>query len=174
MIFFIVGVFSINYVSDVYACSCIGLTEQEALEKSFASFVGVPIKIEFSSGHNNIVTFQIEKPIKNISADMTEITLTTPTYGPACGYNFENNTRYLVHVREQENQKYLGTSLCSGNKNLGFSSIPLLVNESIVTNYSESVFVHQIILYLMFVGIISGIVIGIIVYNKKKKLKTKQ
>ena len=45
-----------------YACSCIEMTEQEALEGSFASFVGSPVKTEFASDHSNLVTFQFEMP----------------------------------------------------------------------------------------------------------------
>jgi len=122
-----------------------------------------------------MVTFQIEKPIKNISVGMTEITLTTPIQESVCGYNFENNTKYLVHVIEQKNQKYLGTSMCSGNKNLEFSSITLLVDESVLGVHPESVSWYPIDLYLIILGIISGVVIGVvIIYNKKRKLKNKQ
>ena len=93
---FLVGVFAVIHIHDVYGCSCAVLTDEEALEDSFTSFVGTPTKIESSHGYTNRVTFEIEKPIKNIAQDMTEITLTTPSQGPACGYHFENNTRYLV------------------------------------------------------------------------------
>lgn len=86
--------------SDAHACTCIALTEREAFEKSSASFVGSPLKIEFTSDRSNLVTFQIERPIKNISEDMTKITLTTPVQDSACGYSFENNTRYLIHAQE--------------------------------------------------------------------------
>lgn len=172
-IFLIVGFFSVNFTHDAYACSCIEITDLQALEKSSASFVGTPVKIESQSGFNNIVTFHIERPIKNIAENITEIIIITSTQESACGYNFESNTRYLVNTYDEKNQKTLETGLCSGNKNLGFSSIPLLVNESVLKNYPESVFLYQVFSYLIIAGIISGIVIGIIIYNKKKKLKTK-
>ena len=166
LIFLVLFLFSINYA---FACSCIQSTEKEDLERSYASFVGTPTKIESLHGYTNQVTFEIEKPIKNIAQNMTEITLTTPSQGPACGYNFENNTRYLVHTHEMENQKYLQTSMCSGNKELRFSSIPLIIDESVLTNYPTSMSLYPIILFLIIAGIVSGIVIGIIVYRKKKK-----
>ena len=163
-------IFSVSPIfHDAYACSCIEITEQEALERSFSSFIGVPIKIESPTGHQNIVTFQIERPIKNIEKNMTEITLTTPSQGPACGYNFENNTRYLVHTHEMKNQQYLQTSLCSGNKDLGFSSIPLIIDESVLTNYPTSISWYPIILFLIIAGIVTGIIVGIIAYRKKRK-----
>lgn len=171
--FLIVGFFSVNFTHDAYACSCIEITELQALEKSFVSFVGTPIKIESPSGFNNIVTFHIERPIKNIAEDTIEVTIITSTQESACGYNFEGNTRYLVNTYGEKNQKTLGTGLCSGNENLGFSSIPLLVNESVLKNYPESVFLYQVFSYLIIAGIISGIVIGVFVFSKKKKLKTK-
>ena len=169
---FLMGVFTVIHIHDVYGCSCAILTNEEALEDSFASFVGIPTKIESSHGYTNRVTFEIEKPIKNIAQDMTEITLTTPSQGPACGYRFENNTRYLVHTHEMKNQQYLQTSLCSGNKDLGFSSIPLIIDESVLTNYPTSISWYPIILFLIIAGIVTGIIVGIIAYRKKRKLKS--
>ena len=162
LIFLIVFLSSVNYA---FACSCIQSTEKENLERSFASFVGTPIKIETLHGQTNRVTFEIEKPVKNISEEITQITLFTPAYVPACGYHFENNTRYLVHTHDEKNQKQLETSLCSGNQNLGFSSIPLLIDGSVLGNYVASSSLYPIILFF----IIAGIVIGIIAYGKKKK-----
>ena len=172
MMFLILGVFSINTVDDAYACSCALITDKEALEKSFVSFVGTPIKIESPSGFNNIITFQIEKPIKNILENMTHIIIITNAQSSACGYNFKNSTRYLVHTYGEENQKTLETGLCSANKNLGFSNISLLVDESVLRIYPESVSWYQIDLYLMIAGIISSVTIGIIIYKRKIKLKT--
>ena len=66
-----------------------------------------------------------------------------------------------------KNQKYLQTSLCSGNKELGFSSNPLIIDESVLTNYPASISLYPIILFLIISGIVSGIIIGIVVYKKK-------
>lgn len=165
MMFFIVVLFSVNFTHDAYACSCALMTEQQSLEKSFSSFIGVPIKIESSTGYQNIVTFQIERPIKNIAENITEITIITSSSSAACGYNFENNTRYLVHTFGEEGQRTIESGLCSGNKNLGFSSIPLLIDESAVTNYPESIVWYQFILYLVIIGIIIGVVV---VWRKRK------
>ena len=162
---------SIMITPEAFACSCIEITEQHALEKSFLSFIGVPVKIESPTGYHNIVTFQIEKSIKNIAENITEITVITSTQESACGYNFVNNIRYLIHTFGEKDQKTFETGLCSRNKNLGFSNISLLVDESVVTNYPESVVGYQFILYLAIAGIISGIIIGV-VYIKKKKLKS--
>lgn len=169
-IFLIVGLFSDSFTHDAHACSCIEITELQALEKSSASFIGTPVKIESPSGYQNIVTFQIERPIKNIAESTTEITVITHAQGSACGYVFESNIRYLVHTYGENNQNTFETGLCGGNQNLGFSSIPLLVDESVVTNYPESVVWYQFILYLVIVGIISGITICVY-YIKKKKGK---
>ena len=170
--FLIIGIVFTYFVSEAYACSCAVLTDEKALEESFASFVGTPTRIESTHGYTNRVTFEIEKPIKNIAQNMTEITLITPSQGPACGYHFENNTRYLVHTHEMKSQKYLQTSLCSGNKDLGFSVIPLLIDDSVLENYPASISLYSIILFLIITGIVSGIVIGIIVYRKKKKSRS--
>ena len=169
ILFLIAGLFLVSHSHDAHACSCIETTELEALERSSASFVGTPTKIESTHRYTNQVTFEIERSIKNIAGNTTEIMLTTPSHGPACGYRFENNTRYLVHTHEMENQKYLQTSLCSGNKNLGFSNIPLLTDDSILENYPKSMSLYPIILFLIIAGIVLGIAIGIIVYRKKKK-----
>ena len=163
--FLIVGFFSVNFTHDAYACSCAVTTDQESFEKSFSSFIGVPIKIESPTGYQNIVTFQIERPVKNIAENITEITIITSGSSAACGYNFENNTRYLVHTFGEKGQRTLETGLCSGNKNLGFSSIPLLIDESVVRDYPESVVWYQFILYLVIVGIIIGVVV---VWSKRK------
>ena len=162
------GVIFVNYANEAYACSCEALTEQEALNRSFASFVGTPARIESTHGYTNIVTFEIEKPVKNISKNMTEIILATPTQGSACGYGFSNNTKYLVHTHEMKNQKYLQTSLCSGNKELGFSVIPLTVDKSVLTNYPTAADWYPIILFLIAIAIISGIIVGIVAYKKRK------
>ena len=42
----------------------------------------------------NFITFEIEKPIKNISKNITQITVITHAQESVCGYHFENNTRY--------------------------------------------------------------------------------
>ena len=107
VMFLIVGFFSVNFTHDAYACSCIEITELQALEKSFVSFVGTPIKIESPSGFNNIVTFHIERPIKNIAEDTIEVTIITSTQESACGYNFEGNTRYLVNTYGEKPISYL-------------------------------------------------------------------
>ena len=171
--FLIVGFFLISTSQDAHACSCVETTELQALERSSASFVGTPVKIESPSGFNNIVTFQVERPIKNIEDGITELVVITHAQSSACGYNFENNTRYLVHTYGEKNQKTLETGLCSGNKNLGFSGIPLIIDESILKNYPTSASMYPIILFLIMAVIISVIIITTIVYRKKKKLKTK-
>ena len=156
---------------DAHACSCVETTELQALERSSASFVGAPINIESPSGLNNIVTFQVERPIKNIEDGITELVVITHAQSSACGYNFDGNTRYLVHTYGEKNQKTLETGLCSGNKNLGFSSIPLMMDESVLKNYPTSASLYPITLFLIIAGIVSVIVIGIIVYRKKKRQK---
>jgi len=169
LIMFLIVSMSSNYFHDAYACSCARMTEQEYRENSFSSFIGVPIKTESNVGYQNIVTFQIEKPIKNISENTAEITIITSTSSASCGYNFESNTRYLVHTYGDDGQRTFETGLCSGNKNLGFTTIPLLVDESVVIDYSELAGWHQFVLYLLIIGIISGIVIIVVVYKKRKR-----
>ena len=172
IMFLIVGFFLISTSHDVHACSCVETTELQALERSSASFVGTPVKIESPSGFNNIVTFQVERPIKNIEDDITELVVITHAQGSACGYNFEENTRYLVHTYGEKNQKTMETGLCSGNKNLGFSDIPLIMDESVLRNYPTSASLYSITLFLIFAGIVSVIIITTIVYKKKKNLKS--
>jgi len=167
----IAGLFLVSNSHDVHACSCIETTELEALERSSASFIGTPVKIESTSGFSNIVTFQVERPVKNIAEGITELAVITNTQGSACGYNFEGNARYLVHTYGEKNQKTLETGLCSGNKNLGFSSIPLMIDESVLKNYPVSASLYPIILFLIIGIIISGIIIGFLIYRKKKNLK---
>ena len=55
----------LSILHDACACSCIESTEQEALERSVASFVGTTTKIESTYEYANLVTFEIENPIKN-------------------------------------------------------------------------------------------------------------
>ena len=172
MIFLIVGFLLVSHSHNAYACSCIETTELQALERSSASFIGTPVKIESSSGFSNIVTFQVERPVKNIAEGITELTVITRAEGSACGYNFESNIRYLVHTYGEKNQKTLETGLCSGNKNLGFSSIPLIMDESVLKNYPISTSLYPVILFLIIMGIVTGTIIGIIIYRKKKKLKS--
>jgi hypothetical protein len=172
IMFLIVGFFLVSPSHDAHACSCVETTELQAFERSSISFVGTPIKMESTTGFNNIVTFQVERPIKNIEEGTTELVVITHTQGSACGYNFDGNTRYLVHAYGEKNQKTLETGLCSGNKNLGFSNIPLMMDESVLKNYPTSASWYPIILFLIIAGIVSVIVIGIIVYRKKKNLKS--
>ncbi len=173
IMFLIVGFFLISTSHDAHACSCIETTELQAVERSSTSFVGTSVKIEPSSGFNNIVTFQVERPIKNIEDGITELVVITHAQGSACGYSFEENTRYLVHTYGEKNQKTLETGLCSGNKNLGFSGIPLMMDESVLKNYPTSASLYPITLFLIIAGIVSVIIITTIVYRKKKKLKNK-
>ena len=165
---FLVGVFVVSYAHDAYACSCASFTDKEALDESFASFVGVPTMIEPARGHTNLITFEIEKPIKNIEKNTTEIVLTTPSQGPTCGYHFENNTRYLVHTHEMKNQKYLQTSLCSGNKELVFSNMPLIIDEFVLVVYPAAITWYPVMLYLIMAGIISGSVLVWLVWRKRR------
>ena len=167
-VFLIFGMFSAGNVNHAHACSCAAITDQEALEKSFASFVGTPIKIESPSGLSNIVTFQIEKPIKNIDENTTEIAIITSVHSASCGYNFENNTRYLVHTYGSENQKTLETGLCSVNQNLGSSDIPMQVEESNETNYLGYGASFQIIIFLVIAGIIVSFVVFLIVRKRRR------
>ena len=60
VVLLLVGIFAVSYAHDVYACSCASFTDKEALDESFASFVGVPTKIESNHRHTNLVTFEIE------------------------------------------------------------------------------------------------------------------
>lgn len=164
IILLFVTVFSIHLPS-VFGCSCVGWTDQEALENSVSSFIGTPIKIESPSGYQNLVTFQIEKPIKNIADNKTEITVSTSTQDSACGYYFDTQTRYLVHTSGESDQKILETGLCSGNKNLGESNILALPNDS------ESIFLnHVLFLNIVIVGIIiTGIILGYVIIIRRKR-----
>jgi hypothetical protein len=170
--FLIIEFFLVSNSHDVHACSCIETTELQALERSSTSFIGTPVKIESPLGFNNIVTFQVERPIKNMEEGITKVTVITHAQDSACGYNFEGNSRYLVHTYGEKDQKTLETGLCSGNENLGFSSISLLSDESVLKNYPTSVSLYPIILFLIIFVIISVIVIVIIGYRKKKNLKS--
>ena len=171
-LFLIVGLFLVSHSHDAHACSCIETTELEALERSFASFIGTPVRIESTSGFSNIVTFQVERPVKNIAEGTTELVVITHSQSSACGYNFDGNARYLVHTYGEKDQKTLETGLCSGNKNLGFSSIPLVMDESVFKNYPESASLYPITLFLIVTGIVSCVIVAIIVYRKKIKLNS--
>jgi hypothetical protein len=130
------------------------ITEKEALENSVLSFIGIPIKIESPFGYTNLVTFQIEKPLKNIPDNKTQITVRTPTQDSACGYHFDTLTRYLIHATGVEDQKELDTGLCHGNRNLGDKNNSINVYEmvqnkpqieiipSTVVRYGDSFTIH--------------------------------
>lgn len=164
ILLFATGVISIHLPS-VFGCSCVGWTDQEALENSVSSFIGIPIKIESPSGYQNLVTFQIEKPIKNIADNKTEITVSTSTQGSACGYYFDTQTRYLVHTSGESDQKILETGLCSGNKNLGDSNV-LVLHDNSESNFLN----HVLFSYLVIAGIvITGIILGYVIIIRRKR-----
>ena len=98
-----------------FACSCMQLSEQQALEKSEVAFVGTVTKVWESKGSHGVgrytVSFKVERFLKGSFTGPSVVT--TATNGAACGYNFQEGTKYKVFARAYEGT--YTTGLCSGN-----------------------------------------------------------
>ncbi len=110
----------ISLIGTALACSCIA---DDSIENKFNRsdevFIGKVIDI---TENENIITgfnqFEIKMSLSKSykgSIDKNKIIYTNKD-SAACGYNFEENSSYLIYAYEYENE--LGTGLCSGTKEI--------------------------------------------------------
>lgn len=91
-----------------FACSCVQpRPPAQALEESAAVFTGRVVDVEpVVSGSN--VQFSVDRAWKGVSS--TSVKITTSQIGGACGYPFDEGTKYVVYAHGSES---LETSICT-------------------------------------------------------------
>lgn len=91
------------------ACTCIVPPPPvEALSEAAAVFVGTASDLDKGAGHLK-VRLHVDRVYKGPVDE--QITVWTASNSAACGFHFEQGTRYLVYAHEYEGQ--LRASLCS-------------------------------------------------------------
>ncbi|MFI6300056.1 hypothetical protein ACIBEJ_51275 [Nonomuraea sp. NPDC050790] len=100
------------------ACTCAELTPAEAVKHAAAVFTGTVVSVKTVKGPPNaqkVYTFRTDHAYKGTAA--TEYQVGADTDSPACGYVFEQGTRYLVFAGSDGRIPgvNLSTTLCSGN-----------------------------------------------------------
>ncbi len=106
-------------VAPASACSCMAITPAAEFAQAGAVFVGEVSAIEEDdTNQQHYVQFSVLHTWKG-EADMVpaggydEITVTTPSSGSACGYEFALHERYLVYAHSQAND--LTVSSCGNS-----------------------------------------------------------
>jgi hypothetical protein len=110
------------------ACSCVGLTEREALASADAAFVGIVTDVErparpTSSLAAVTASFVVESVFKgDVAADQQVV---TALESASCGFNFESGIRYLVFAATSRGRDFvepgplpgqLSANLCGGTR----------------------------------------------------------
>jgi hypothetical protein len=114
--------------SAAHACSCAGVTPEQAFQRAEAVFTGTvisvappPFGIISSSASPETVTFRVSNVSKGPPPSTHgTIVLTTSVSGASCGYPFQNGGQYMVYAYNSGQQ--LQTDLCSGTKLLSILS----------------------------------------------------
>ncbi|MDQ0875424.1 hypothetical protein QFZ77_004083 [Paenibacillus sp. V4I3] len=165
----------INFTeNEVYACSCVGGSITEKLERSDAVFTGRVIEVGGTKngdiGKLRKYTFEVNKAWKG------QITKNISIYsydgdGASCGYKFKGNESYLVYSY-LGNDGELETNFCTGN--LGYlsakSELGLLGQEIEVKNNItiENEKEGSIWAYMFISGLLLVLVLILLVYRQVK------
>jgi hypothetical protein len=160
--------------NEVYACSCVGGSITEKLERSDAVFTGRVIEV---GGTKNSDIGKLRKYIFEVNnAWKGQITKNISIYsydgdGASCGYKFKSNESYLVYSY-LGNDGALETNFCTGNteyekaKNeLGLLGQEIEVkNNTTIENEKEG----SIRTYMYLSGVLLVLVIFLLVYRQVK------
>ncbi|MBB5084917.1 hypothetical protein [Nonomuraea endophytica] len=114
------------------ACSCVEFKPAQAVQNATAVFTGTVVAIRTVKGPPNaqkVYTFRADNVYKGAPA--AEFQIGADTDSPACGYVFDQDTRYLVFAGPAERVPgvSLSTSLCSGNVPIRAGTGPLQVGD---------------------------------------------
>ncbi|MDP5274836.1 hypothetical protein Q5Y73_12020 [Chengkuizengella sp. 2205SS18-9] len=94
----------------VLACSCIGITSEEAFENADAVFLGKVLEV---SVENNNYRVEMEVSASWKGVEEKDQTLFTSTgVGASCGILFEESKEYIVYAFQGEDGE-LTTNICS-------------------------------------------------------------
>jgi hypothetical protein len=112
--FMLLGIFLFGALfmslGNTYACSCMMPADAlSSLESSDAVFSGKVSRISEGDRQNTIV-FDVNKTWKGTDAKTLQVI--TSKSSASCGYNFEEDTEYVVYSYTNEDDK-LSVSLCS-------------------------------------------------------------
>ncbi|MDH2430705.1 hypothetical protein [Sphaerisporangium sp. TRM90804] len=125
------------------ACSCAMLPPAEQVKESTAVFTGTAVAALRMEGDPMgpeppiLYTFRVDRVYKGpVSA---EVTVASSSISSACGYTFENGSRYLVYARAggdvvgapPDADIALRTGLCHGNRNIRPGTGPLRVADDL-------------------------------------------
>lgn len=99
VMFLVMGVFSIHYIHDAYACSCASdVDPSTAISESDYAYLGIVTDIEKKDGWQTI-TFEMKDRIKG-NLNKTHILHERALGGAACGIDYKLNHLYFVNERE--------------------------------------------------------------------------
>ena len=120
------------------ACSCVGLTDEEALRNSTAVFVGTLREIRgptvsFSSGDPSRFVFDVEAVYKGRVHRVQSIVSSSD--GASCGLEIAEGERALVFASDDGQSSLVdgeySADLCGGTRTLGSSAAPSAVGPPI-------------------------------------------
>ncbi|HDR7777099.1 cobalamin biosynthesis protein CbiN [Bacillus cereus] len=102
-----------------YACDCINVSAEEALQKNDVVFEGKVIEVGRKEEGEIEVLFEVKKIWKG--TNFTQIIVYTD--GGDCVFHFVEGREYLVFSSQRGPEKQLYTHSCSGTKRLGEAEI---------------------------------------------------
>ena len=165
-------------MQEVWACSCARASTIEHYDHSDIVFVGTVMNTELSTSSYEtggiwssinsttiITTFDVNSKWKGDLND--SISVESNRDGASCGYNFQNNTTYLVFAYDTFDD-YPSTSLCSGNQLIPDGSEPNFIEYVLLNGIYES-----ILIWWLLILIVSIPVIAVIIFVVKRKLKSR-
>jgi len=108
--------------SPASACSCVGFTDEEAFELADAVFVGSVSQIydarSGSSKNPEVAVLQVSDVYKGEVREVQAVT--TPSFGPSCGFGFEVDGIYVVFGRVEGindvDEGFYEANLCTGTR----------------------------------------------------------
>ncbi|MDA1806055.1 cobalamin biosynthesis protein CbiN [Bacillus cereus group sp. BY32LC] len=102
-----------------YACDCINVSEEEALQKNDVVFEGKVIEVGRKEEGEIEVLFEVKKIWKG--TNFTQIIVYTD--GGDCVFHFVEGGEYLVYSSQRGSEKQLHTNSCSRTKRLDEAEI---------------------------------------------------
>ncbi|MDA1777081.1 cobalamin biosynthesis protein CbiN [Bacillus cereus group sp. BY9-3LC] len=102
-----------------YACDCINVSAEEALQKNDVVFEGKVIEVGRKEGGEIEVLFEVKKIWKG--TNFTQIIVYTD--GGDCVFHFVEGGEYLVYSSQRGSEKQLHTNSCSRTKRLDEAEI---------------------------------------------------
>jgi hypothetical protein len=107
------GVLVLGGASAAHACTCAPVRPNEQLDEAALVFTGTVVDVDETAYWRNTTwyRFAVDQVFKGDSA--REVELRTAASGSSCGFEFEDDRRYLVYASAHRGA--LTTGLCSNN-----------------------------------------------------------